>query len=147
MTERTSIGLDFETYGAIDLPKHGLHRYVNNPTFMPLLAAAVQWSGTASSGQDRASSTSSRATRTQRDAVARRCIDGRHDRGAQRWVRAGCARRRWASTCPSSRFIDSACWPVLLGAAGKLEAAAPQLLGVDKMEVGRRSDQAVLHAW
>ena len=36
------IGLDFETYGAEDLPTHGLARYARHKTFMPLIGS-VAW--------------------------------------------------------------------------------------------------------
>lgn len=36
------IGLDFETYSATDLPTHGLFRYIEDPTFRPLIASSVR---------------------------------------------------------------------------------------------------------
>ena len=32
-------GLDFETYSDVNLPKEGLDRYINSPTFQPLIEA------------------------------------------------------------------------------------------------------------
>src|SRR4249920_873336 len=40
------IGLDFETYGAVNLPTHGLMRYVRDKSFMPLIGSTALLSGT-----------------------------------------------------------------------------------------------------
>jgi hypothetical protein len=41
-----TVGLDFETYSAVDLTVHGLERYVSDPTFRPLCAGVVVVAGT-----------------------------------------------------------------------------------------------------
>ena len=38
MTMQPYFGLDFETYSDVDLKKHGLDRYVTDPSFRPLIA-------------------------------------------------------------------------------------------------------------
>ena len=40
-------GLDFETYGSVDLPTHGLDRYISDPHFQPLIATIVWEDSTA----------------------------------------------------------------------------------------------------
>ena len=39
------VGLDFETYGDVNLPEEGLYRYVSSPHFRPLIAAVAQMDG------------------------------------------------------------------------------------------------------
>jgi DNA polymerase bacteriophage-type len=128
------IGLDFETYGAMNLPKYGLHRYVNNSTFRPLLGA-VAWEG----GGQLHSECLDFALGYERYEADRELlkdlIDGQlivaHNAPFEQAV------LRWMGIpLPSERFIDSAVLARAAGAAGKLEVAAPQLLGTDKMEVG-----------
>jgi DNA polymerase len=41
MSETKLFGLDFETYSDVNLPKYGLDRYVNDPSFRPLLASVM----------------------------------------------------------------------------------------------------------
>src|SRR3954471_726578 len=127
------VGLDFETYGAINLPKHGLHRYINNPTFKPLLASSVQmeWDGEIKKTEVFDLVESYADARDQLfDTIYGRMIVAHHAGFEQAVLRV------MGLDLPSSRFIDSAVLARAAGAAGKLEAAAPQLLGVDKMEVG-----------
>ena len=128
------IGLDFETYGAINLPKYGLHRYVNNKTFTPLLAA-VAWSNRGVTERELLDFTLGyERYEADRDLLGD-LISGRlivaHNASFEQSV------LRWMGfNIPSRRFIDSAVLARAAGAAGKLEAAAPQLLGIDKLEVG-----------
>jgi len=134
MDIRNYIGLDFETYGGVSLPDHGLDRYVNDPTFTVILACAY--------GQDDSG------------AVRRQTFDFVKDfDGAKRQLilalnncagivahnapfEQACLRWLGIDMAPD-RVIDSAVVARAAGAAGKLEAAAPQLLGVDKYEPGR----------
>lgn len=46
MDASTIVGLDFETYSAAPLPKVGLKKYVEDPTFTVTLAAVASWAGT-----------------------------------------------------------------------------------------------------
>ena len=127
------IGLDFETYGEVDLPTHGLQRYVSSTHFQPLIAAVVAFDGlliehsvydfTDLSTYDHVRESFAQALDDQ--------IIVAHNAGFEQAVLA-----RMGIIVPSERFIDSAVIARAMGAAGKLEAAAPQLLGIDKMASG-----------
>lgn len=128
-------GLDFETYSACDLRKHGLDRYVNDPSFTVLRAGVAQLD---SAGHV--------ATTWDIDMVFNRrsfvdvmerlldtdsllvCHNAGFEQAVLRWLRFNLS---------ADRFIDSAVVARALGAAGHLEAAAPQLLNVDKMAEGK----------
>jgi DNA polymerase len=123
------VGLDFETYSGASLPDVGLFNYVNDPDFRPLIASL----------------------RRRYDAPLR--FDFIADPDAVEKLRKELAGRHVAAHnaifekavldaigihIESDRFIDTAMLARAAGAAGKLEAAAPQLLGIDKMESGMR---------
>lgn len=127
------IGLDFETYGSVSLPDHGLDRYISDQYFRPLIASI--------SYDDLG-----REIRHTFDFVenfddARRGLAAQlgfntriavHNAGFEKAV------LDWLQiSVPYDRFIDSAVVARAAGAASKLEAAAPQLLGIEKMEMGR----------
>ena len=125
------IGVDFETYGAVNLPQYGLHRYVNNHTFQPLLAG-VAWDD----GVDPYTELLDFVLNYKEDRdMLGDMISGRlivaHNAPFEQAVLGSMGFK-----LPSDRFIDSAVLARAAGAAGKLEAAAPQLLGIDKMEAG-----------
>lgn len=125
------VGLDFETYGAMNLPKFGLHRYVNNSTFTPLIAA-VAWKSGGQYKRERLDFTDGFGRARQHlVAMLDGCTIVAHNASFEQNVL-----KRIGVDLPSRRFIDSAVLARAAGAAGKLEAAAPQLLGVDKLEVG-----------
>ena len=122
------IGLDFETYGSVDLPTHGLDRCISDPHFQPLIATIVWEDSTAEVFDFVDDYTESRLRLIE-------CIGDNtivaHNAGFEQAVLA------WMGvSLPSERFIDSAVLARAAGAAGKLEAAAPQLLGMDKVETG-----------
>lgn len=126
------IGLDFETYSATSLPDYGLDRYVNDPHFQVLIASVAH------------THSLNAAWPVELDWILDgdqteelyRLIGGNkivaHNAGFERAVL-----HRIGIVLPADRFIDSAVAARALGAGGKLEAAAPQLLGTDKMEEGR----------
>jgi DNA polymerase len=126
------IGLDFETYGAVSLPRHGLARYLADETFRPLIASVAWADGYQVSrvtfdfvdGWDKA----------RRDLIAAIGHDTvvAHNAPFEQWVLY-----HLGIELPSSRFCDSAVVARAAGAGGRLEAAAPQLLGVDKMVEGK----------
>lgn len=126
------IGLDFETFGDVDLTVHGLERYVKGQHFTPLIAATVERVYTA------ARVTIFDFVTIDYDKERQRLVEeleGKmivaHNAGFEQAV------LRWMGIdVPSERFIDSAVLARAAGAAGKLEAAAPQLLGVDKVAAG-----------
>jgi DNA polymerase len=124
------LALDMETYSATDLVKHGLDRYVNDPHFRPLIAVIMNPYGEHTEFDfvvnDYDTERERFITYLEKDVkiVA-------HNAGFEQAVL-----NRMGIHVPSSRFIDSAVIARMRGAAGKLEAAAPQLLDVDKMESG-----------
>jgi DNA polymerase len=123
------IGLDFETYSAVDLPKHGLARYVNDPTFRPLIGSvAVEGEITQRFDFIRDGNVAVKGL----DAQIGNATIVAHNAGFEQAVL-----NRMGLHYASSRFIDSAVVARAAGAAGRLEAAAPQLLGIDKIEAGK----------
>lgn len=124
---RDMVGLDFETYGAVSLPDHGLERYVSDTSFTPLIASVAGVPTTTRfwlwDGRDNT-------------ALAEAIRD--------KWVvahNAGFEERvlQWLGMHELPQgYIDSAVWARAMGAAGKLEAAGPQILNVDKLESGSR---------
>ena len=125
------IGLDFETYSDVDLKKHGLYRYTESPFFRPLLVGLA--TPAASSWYFDISQHSKQLAREYiGDAIHDSTIVA-HNVPFERRVLA------WLDLhYPAKRFIDSAVVARAVGAASKLEAAAPQLLGVDKMDEGTK---------
>lgn len=126
------IGLDFETYSATDLPTHGLERYVSCPTFQPLLASTCGHVGNGGrfySAFDFVNDDTA-VERLSHELYGKTIVA--HNADFERRV------LRWLGIdLPAKRFIDSAVVARAAGAGSKLEAAAPQLLNVDKMEEGR----------
>jgi DNA polymerase len=122
------IGLDFETYAEVDLTKHGLDRYINCPHFTPLIAVAAWESGVKELFDFVSDYTE--AKHSLAEAIGDNLIVA-HNAGFEQAVL-----KSMGLNYPSWRFIDSAVLARAAGAAGKLEAAAPQLLGVDKLASG-----------
>jgi len=125
------IGLDFETYSDVDLTVHGLHQYVNSVYFQPLLAAVMYRSGKAYAGEMFDFVQNEEDHLRLLDVITDKYIAA-HNAGFEQAVL-----RRMGIDIPSWRFIDTAVLARAAGAAGKLEAAAPQLLGVDKLASGK----------
>jgi DNA polymerase len=131
MPANDTIGLDFETYSPVSLPDHGLDRYVNHPEFRVLIGAVYE----------------SSATQCEIDFVSapyQACINRLERYLQNRMIAAHNAAfeqavlRRIGIELPFTRFIDTAVIARAAGAASKLEAAAPQLLGGQiKMDEGR----------
>jgi DNA polymerase len=121
------IGLDFETYCDIDIRKHGLDRYVSHPSFRVLLASTFR----PHDGARRFDFVFNPHARELLSLYLQDKEIAAHNLpfelavleriGMSRVIRQG---------------YDSAIIARARGAASKLEAAAPQLLGVDKMEAG-----------
>lgn len=127
------IGLDFETYGAEDLPTHGLDRYAGHETFQPLIGSIALRDSRRVIGKSTFDFVSDRrgSKRYLEDAIGSRLVCA-HNAGFEQRVLD-----HIGISLPSSRFIDSAVVARAAGAAGRLEAAAPQLLGGNKMPEGR----------
>ena len=127
------VGLDFETYASTDLPKHGLHRYVNCSDFRVLLAAVQEQQPDGSTLMHLLD-----FVKYDYDGEIDRLeklLSGKHiaahNAGFEQAVLG-----RLGLGMTSDRFIDSAVLARAAGAGSKLEAAAPQLLGMDKLETG-----------
>lgn len=127
-----TIGLDFETYCAVDLPKHGLDRYMGDSTFRPLLASLYMKRGNTVLRQRLDFVHDYHGSKRQlEDAVANRIIVAHNAPFEQRTL------QNLGIYAPSRTFVDSAVVARAAGAGSSLEAAAPQLLGIDKLESGK----------
>lgn len=124
------VGLDFETFSSVDIRKHGAARYFESPDFTVLLAAV-------SSG-NRPTGTMVFDFVTDPDARSKLLTELKHASVIvahnASFERAVC--RRLGFDLPQGKFVDSAVLARAAGAGSKLEAAAPQLLEVDKMAMG-----------
>ncbi len=139
MPATSHIGMDFETFGTRNLKKVNRDRYMSDPNFRPLLVALVE--------------------RTSKGTDIVQVFDFVCDPHAFEDF------KKYILLCPPSRFfaaqnagfergvmqwmnqhydvntisfIDSAVVSRCMGAASSLEAAAPQLLGIDKLPEGKR---------
>lgn len=129
-----TIGLDFETYAGISLPDVGLDNYVSHSTFTPLQASTYR---RGPNGED---------VRRRFDFVNDYFVaaqQGLRDELGELTIVAHNAPFEMA-VCDWLKFDlqpeDFRCSAVIaraVGAAGKLEAAAPQLLSMDKVEAGK----------
>ena len=126
-------GLDFETYGATSLPARGLYNYMDCPTFRPLIASVTSYDPARNAVNyiDLDFVHGKTSTELLREAIASHDYIVAHNAPFEQQVLA-----RMGIEVPGSRFIDSAVVARAMGAAGKLEAAAPQLLGTDKLASG-----------
>ena len=125
------IGLDFETYAATDLIVNGLDNYVNCPFFRPLVAA-VAYSDAGEIVTKSFNFVDDYAHELMLlEDILYNCVIVAHNAGFEQAVL-----KRMGIDLPSESFIDSAVLARAAGAAGKLEAAAPQLLGGNKLESG-----------
>lgn len=130
------LGLDYETFSEVNLPERGLDNYVNHPSTRPLLASvAVPLKGGV--WIERFDFVTA-----DRDAEMTRFLKYLEGKQFQAEFVAHNASFERAITRmiggPGLKFIDSAAIARTYGAGSKLEAAAPQLLGVDKMADGVR---------
>lgn len=122
------IGLDFETYSGTDLTVHGLHRYVEDPTFQPLIASTVK----GSEGPIRYNFVTNPDDVNALEEQIDDCQIIAHNASFEQAVL-----RKMGLNYPSTKFVDSAVVARAAGGGSRLEAAAPQLLGIDKMAEGR----------
>lgn len=133
----TIVGLDFETYCDVDIKKHGLDRYVNDPSFTPLLACvqAVGWGGPSSFDfvLDTTAATDGLLRYLDEviangDSTVIAAYNAQFERAVLRHIGAPRTILR--------RVVDSAVVARIMGGADKLEFAAPQLLGTVKVTTG-----------
>ena len=121
------VGLDFETACDVNLPVHGADRYFNDPSFRVLVAALHTLTKTRT--YDFVHEPNSREDFL-RELQQYTTIVG-HNVAFEMQVL-----QHLGVTLSDFQFIDSAVITRAVGAGSKLEAAAPQLLGIDKMEEG-----------
>lgn len=133
MTGRELVGLDFETYSACDLRKHGVARYMEHKTFMPLIAA-VKYYGFGSRSFEQVIDFTldmEGGIETLAHLIGDRTIvahNAAFEQGVLSWM---------GLNYPSDSFIDSAVRARAAGFGGSLEAAAAQMLNQDKMVAGK----------
>jgi DNA polymerase len=126
-------GVDFETYSDCNLPKHGLDRYINDPSFQPLIVSVTangnkQTFDFVFGGEHAKRAFEIYMTSLYKQGYLFAAHNVGFERAVMRWLGFGAEILR--------RFIDTAVIARCEGAASKLEAAAPQLTGIDKMDVG-----------
>ena len=127
------IGLDFETYGSRDLRKVGLHNYVADPHFQPLIAV-VKYSDRTRSVFDFVQNDINAETSRLREILEDRTDNiAAHNAGFERVVL-----HDLGIDIPPEKFIDTAVIAAYYGAGRSLEAAASQLLSAPKYEGGLR---------
>lgn len=125
----TIIGLDFESYSFTDLIVHGLDNYTHDEYFTPLIACTH---GPKPGQRQRfdfiADYNGARSALV--EALGDHAIAA-HNAGFEQAVL-----EQLGIQVSSLQFVDTAVLARAAGAAGKLEAAAPQLLGTDKLDTG-----------
>ena len=129
------IGLDFETYGNVNLPKYGLDRYMNDPSFQVLIGSVHERSQEGLTFDFVRNP--GKAPIAFREFVLKALEWGfwftAHNVGFER----GCMQKLGFDDKVLYRITDSAVVARAQGAASHLEAAAPQLTDIEKLEVGR----------
>lgn len=129
------IGLDFETYSDVDLPKHGLDRYISSPYFLPLIASVAKQGVSGRTYTQRYQLFDHRDQRQFQNDINHAVRCGvkivAHNSGFEMAVLGSMNIQLGADN-----FVDSAMVARAAGAESKLEVAAPQLIGMDKLEVG-----------
>lgn len=128
------IGLDFETFSTVDLPKHGLHNYISSPSFRPLIASVAHrntWGDVQVARHDFVFD--SGAAERLVFALQSESIAAHNAPFEQAVLRRDPTLRK----CANNAFVDTAVLARGIGAGGSLAAAAPQLLpGQSKLEEG-----------
>lgn len=128
-------GLDFETYSNTDITKHGLDRYLADPDFTPLIGSTSTRGSLATydfinNGGDEIVSFL--------DDISRILKDGEriaaHNVGFERGVLRHMGMNR---NLLYKGLVDSAVVARAMGASSHLEAAAPQLVNIDKLAEGK----------
>jgi DNA polymerase len=139
MSETRLFGLDFETYSDVNLPKYGLDRYVNDPSFQTLLASVMP-----KQPDDKIPPMTCDFVLNDYDEVRTIFIDAlamlrdggyilvAHNAGFERAV----LRRMQVPRKLFNAIFDSAVAARMLGAASSLANSTAQLLPQQKLEVG-----------
>ena len=128
-------GLDFETFGEVNLPKRGLDNYVNGAGFTPLIASTDSYARGSETFDFVRYPNYAREKFTARIRAMRGwdITISAHNLGFERAV------LEFMGLQPQdySNAIDSAVVARMMGASSHLEAAAPQLTDIHKLEVGK----------
>ena len=128
MTGSLAVGLDFETFSSVNLPKAGLHNYVSSPDFAPLLAC--MWTPKSTRVFDFVCGDGD-VYGAFRDALKEYHHICAHNSEFERTVL-----REMSIPMSVEAFTDTAVIAAAAGASRHLGGAAPQLLNEDKMEEG-----------
>jgi len=129
-------GLDFETYGDVNLKVHGLDRYVNHPSFRPLMAS-VATEGFAPRNYDfiLGGREAENAFRREIEShVEWKLPIVAFNAGFERAVLDKMGVRHEAIDL----VVDAAVTARAQGAGNHLEAAAPQLTNMEKLDAGHQ---------
>lgn len=139
LTGKGDFGLDYETFGAVDLRRHGLDRYVNDPSFTPLIVSVAEsginpYTYDFVFDGDRAKQ---EYERYQTNKRSRNRTGYAHNAGFERAVTDWFI-KHWAlnSVLEPAPYADTAVISRTQGAAGALAGAARQLTTTGKLEVG-----------
>ena len=130
MSYRGLIGLDFETYGAVDLRTHGLNRYMEDETFTPLIARTHEDSA-APGAFDFVTMDRDQQLEQLENKLTGRVIAA-HNAPFEKLCL-----EKLGIRIDYGNILDSAVVARAVGAGSKLEVAAPQLLNVKKLEMGK----------
>lgn len=137
------VGLDFETYSPVDIAKHGLYRYTEHEHFTPLIAAIKTYDTDRMSTrhiqfdfilQDNDQSQFLEyMNKLYQSEEVQPFIIAAHNADFEQEVLT----KMGVDWLDPKYFIDTSILARAFGASSSLEAAAPQLLGSDKLEVGK----------
>jgi len=127
------VGVDFETYSDVDLRKHGMVRYMNSPNFRVLLASVAR---IGEEGDLESVVIDFVQDHEKAKALLEELIESKIIVAHNAAFEQGVFEALHIHMSPSE-FLDSAVFARVSGMGSSLEAAAPQALGVDKMESGR----------
>lgn len=133
-------GLDCETYSPVNLLVHGAVRYVNHPEFRVLLAAVSQDAPDIASNAVETKVIDFTQGYEEAKEILESMLAGSYIT-AHNAMFEHLVLERLGIIIPNSRFIDSAVVSRVAGLGSKLEAAAPQGLGIDKLPSGKEGIQ------
>ena len=134
------VGLDFETFCDVDLPKRGGANYFASDSFEPLIAAMYSTdsnrSAPAAIVYDFVLAEDSDKLKQDFLNELRRVVVYEKKIAAHNAAFEANTLRRMGVDCSYSKFVDTAVIASAHGAGRRLAQAAPQLLALEKMEEG-----------
>ena len=141
LTRKGDSGLDYETFGAVDLRRHGLDRYVNHSSFRPLIVSVVGKGNSLKTfdfvfdGQEAISEYIHWLGYTRMYGNTLFAHNAGFERAVTGWIM-----KNWnladEPKISSLQFADTAVISRTEGAAGALAGAARQLTSQGKLETG-----------